>query len=491
MSHSPADQTANRLSNANTKKLSNGVLLPQYDRAQVTNGIVHLGVGNFHRGHQAVFTDDVLASGDLSWGIIGVSLRSPRIKNILSEQDYLYSLSFRDNDTEQLRVIGSIMKVLCAPEDPESVLAAMCNPGVKIVSLTITEKGYAWPEGQIADWAPSSFAQSEASALLYIVEALYTRREHGIQPFALLSCDNLAANGKALKSAVVQLARQKDSGFASELVDCLACPSSMVDRIVPAPTATDLDASAKSLGLRDNAAVITEPFGQWVIEDDFPTDRPDWAISAGVTFTKDVAPYEQMKLRLLNGAHTFIALYGQLTGATYVSDVMRADQATNFLQNYWQNTIRTLRVDADLSDYIGRLIARFKNQNLFHKTAQIVSDTSQKMPQRIIEPLLVLQAIGGETKAHSTVIALWFEYLRCAQQVEDPLAADLVRLAQSGDLALFVKELPIFSPSYKQNEKAINELIQAYKELRDGSMTKLLSPYTKKLGAKWAICESL
>ena len=475
MSHSPADQATNRLSNANTKKLSNGVLLPQYDRAQVTNGIVHLGVGNFHRGHQAVFTDDVLASGDLSWGIIGVSLRSPRIKNILSEQDYLYSLSFRDNDTEQLRVIGSIMKVLCAPEDPESVLAAMCSPEVKIVSLTITEKGYAWPEGQIADWAPSSFAQSEASALLYIVAALYTRRERGIQPFTLLSCDNLAANGKALKSAIVQLARQKDSGFASELVDSLACPSSMVDRIVPAPTATDLAASAKSLGLQDNAAVITEPFGQWVIEDNFPSGRPDWSISAGVTFTKDVAPYEQMKLRLLNGAHTFIALYGQLTGATYVSDVMRTDQGTSFLQNYWQNTIKTLRVDADLSDYIGRLISRFKNQNLFHKTAQIVSDTSQKIPQRIIEPLLVLQAIGGETKAHSTVIALWFEYLRCAQQVEDPLAADLVRLAQSGDLALFVKELPVFSPSYKQNKKAINELIQVYEELQVGGIAKLLS----------------
>ena len=455
--------------------VSSGVVVPLCAREKVSVGIVHLGVGNFHRAHQAVFTDDVLAAGDLSWGILGVSLRSPRIKTILHAQDCLYSVHFRESSCEHSRVIGSITKLLCAPENPEAVLQAMCNPQVKIVSLTITEKGYVWPEGQLPDWTPARFYQSDASALLYLVEALARRHKLGIAPFTVLSCDNLAANGNTLKAAILQLAHHKTADFAAYLAQSLACPSTMVDRIVPASTPSDLALSNSLLGLQDNAAIVTEGFGQWVIEDNFPSGRPDWSVAKEVVFTKDVASYEKMKLRLLNGAHTFIALYGQLTGCTYVSDVMQQQAVVQFLYRLWNNAIHTLQIDEDLSDYIQRLILRFRNKNLLHKTSQIVQDTSQKLPQRILEPLLELHQLGRETQAHSTVIALWIEHLRRAKRLEDPLSSQLLPLAQAGDVSRFIQEVPIFCEDYQKNTQLINEVMLVYKDLQKGGVAGLLS----------------
>lgn len=469
-----------RLNNKSTESIPADVARPAYDINKVKNGIVHLGVGNFHRGHQAVYTDDVLARGDLSWGIIGVSLRSPRMKNCLSDQDNLYSVNFRQNDDERYRVIGSISEVICAPEDPERVLEELCRPEIKIVTLTITEKGYVWPEGQEPDWSPSSFQHSSASALLYIVEALYRRRALGLPMFTLLSCDNLASNGKTLKTAVVQLAQKKDTGFAAELAKSLACPCSMVDRIVPATSKEDIEAATQKLGFQDNAAIVTEPFGQWVIEDNFPQGRPDWNRSEGVTFAKDVVPYEEMKLRLLNGAHTFIALFGQLTGRTFVNEVMRSEDAVSFLEMYWQTTFQTLRVEDDLNGYVGKLTERFKNESLLHKTSQIVSDTSQKIPQRIIEPLIVLNETGGETRLHSAIFAIWVEYLRTAETVDDPLASDLVPLAREGKYAELIKKVPTMQDHQRQRSKVVEELIDSCNELNLSAGSKTILEVLKE-----------
>ncbi|CUH69991.1 Mannitol 2-dehydrogenase [Thalassovita autumnalis] len=467
------------LDNNSVKNLPADVLQPAYDRAQVTNGIVHLGVGNFHRGHQAVYTDDVLGRGDLSWGIVGVSLRSPRIKNTLSSQDYLYSVNCRENDKERFRVIGSISEVICAPEDPARVLEELCRPEVKIVTLTITEKGYVWPEDQSPDWTPSNFEQSSASALLYIVEALYTRQKRRLPLFTLLSCDNLVSNGKTLKSAVIKLAQRKDARFAAELASSLACPCSMVDRIVPATSEADISAATKKLALQDQAAIVTEPFSQWVIEDDFPQGRPDWSLSDGVSFVTDVVPYEEMKLRLLNGAHTFIALYGELTGRTYVNEVMQSKDAVAFLQRYWRNTIRSLRVDGDLNHYVEKLTERFKNESLLHKTSQIVSDTSQKLPQRIIEPWNALNNIGGETSLHSVIFAMWVEYLRGAELVDDPLESVLVPLAREGDYAKIIKEVPAIMMQLQDNIRAIEELVSCCDTLHVSGIEKVVSEVLK------------
>ena len=451
-----------------------GALLPKYDRLRVSNGIVHLGVGNFHRGHQAVFTDDVLASGDMSWGITGISLRSPRIRQILKPQDCLYSVNFRDSETQLLRVIGSISDVLFAPHASDRVLEAMSSPDTKIVSLTITEKGYVWPEGEVAEWNPPRFCTQGASALLYIIEALFIRQARGIDPFTLLSCDNLAANGQTLKSAVLGLAGQKSARFASALAGKLACPSSMVDRIVPRSTGHDLLAASSRLGLNDQAAITAEPFGQWVIEDDFPTGRPDWSICDGVEFTASVEAHEKMKLRLLNGAHTFIALYGLLAGHRFVSDVMEDGEAVNALHRLWRNTAWTLGKRCDLTGYTRRLFSRFQNRSLRHRTSQIAMDTSQKLPQRVLEPLLELAENGNETRIHNAVVALWLEYLRRFDDVSDPLPGEWLQLARIGDVEGFVRTANVFPESYRGNTQLVGELVSLVHSLAETGPSRFI-----------------
>ena len=468
------------LNQENLIRVPQTVVIPSYSRIDVSTGIVHLGVGNFHRGHQAVYTDAVLARGDTSWGIIGVSLRSQQTRTLLQRQDFLYSVNFKDSRSECLQVVGSVMDVLCAPDDPEKVLKVMCDPSVKIVSLTITEKGYAWPSGELPDWRSSQFHTSNASALLYIVEALYRRHQRGLPPFTLLSCDNLPGNGKILKSLVIDLAKERDHAFAESLADGLACPSSMVDRIVPQPTARDLANSTSLLGVSDHAAIVTEPFGQWIIEDNFPTGRPEWSICDGVEFTSDVTPYEEMKLRLLNGAHTFIALFGQLSGHRYVSDVMQSRVARRFLGDFWQSTFRTLGIGRDLSQYTNHLVERFNNRYLCHETSQIASDTSQKISQRIVQPLLALYEINEDTKYHSAIVALWYEYLRTAANVVDPLSTKLVPLANSSDLPLFIAQSSVFADRYCTETALIDEVELQYKLLRQYGLEALIFELDKQ-----------
>ncbi|MBZ9675501.1 mannitol dehydrogenase family protein [Mesorhizobium sp. ES1-1] len=406
--------TRTALSNATLQQLPQPVEIPGYDRAKVAPGIVHLGVGAFHRAHQAAYVDDCLSAGETGWGIVGVSLRSPDTRDALAPQDGLYTLAIRSSGAEKLRIIGSIGSMLVAPEDPGEVLAALTDARTRIVTLTITEKAYLRAAGGGLDTAHPDVVADLARPELpktahgFLTEALARRRAAGIAPFTVLCCDNLPANGATLHRLIVEFAALRDARLARHIADEVAFPSSMVDRIVPATTDDDRARVARQLGVADAWPVMTEPFSQWVIEDHFPGGRPAWE-QFGVTMVADVRPYEDMKLRLLNGAHSAIAYLGLLSGHPTVDRAFADPAIRQFVDALWAEAIPTLPSDAglDTASYTAELAQRFSNTALAHRTAQIANDGSQKLPQRIIASALE-RLEGGDRPDHlSLVVAAW------------------------------------------------------------------------------------
>ena len=402
-----------RLNEANLSYLPADVARPRYARSGMRTGIVHLGLGAFHRAHQAAFTDDCLNVGETDWGIAPASLRNPETRDALAPQDGLYTLALRENADQALRVIGAINQTFVAPEDPGALLAVMADPAVRIVSLTVTEKGYT---ANIADGGLQlddpgvqhdlAHPHSPQTALGFVAQALAMRRAAGNKPFTLLSCDNLPNNGHFLHRVLGQFATSRDADFGRYVTDEVACPSCMVDRIVPATTDADRDMVAARLGMRDACPVMAEPFFQWVIEDRFPTGRPEWERS-GAEFAANVAPYEAMKLRLLNGAHTAIAAMGRISGHATVAGAFGNPVIRAFIAAYWAEVGPTIVSGTDVAGYTARLLTRFDNTALHHKTAQIATDGSLKVPQRIVAPLRDLIAMGRPTPMLCFALAAW------------------------------------------------------------------------------------
>jgi fructuronate reductase len=328
--------------------LPKGLEAPAYERRAVRIGQVHLGVGAFHRAHQAIYSEACLAAGDLRWGIVGASLRSPQVADQLNPQDGLYTCLVRDGADGQVNFIGAIRKVLVAPQNPAVLIEAMADKDVHVVTLTITEKGYhldpatgALQMHDLAIVADLARPNAPATAPGLLVAALAARRARGLPPFTALSCDNLPDNGGRLKQAVLDFARVQDPALADWIERYGAFPASMVDRNVPATTPDDLTQFEAKFGVQDLGLVKTEPFSQWVIEDHFAGERPTWEL-AGAQFTKDVAPWEMAKLRLLNGAHSALAYLGGLTGYRTVDQAMANpafDRFVDYLQDEAQSTL--------------------------------------------------------------------------------------------------------------------------------------------------------
>src|SRR5918994_2726706 len=403
-----------RLSNTTLKGLPATVQKPAYDRAAVAPGIVHLGVGAFHRAHQAAYVDDCLGVGETGWGIVGASLRSADTRDALEPQDGLYTLAVRSGETESLRVIGSILSLLVAPENSAALLDAMADPRTRIVTLTVTEKAYlrnaagdfdASHPDVVADLANP---RAPRTAHGFLLEALARRRAAGTPPFTVLCCDNLPANGATLRRLLIQFAELRNAELARFVRDEVAFPSSMVDRIVPATTGADRARVAAELGVADAWPVMTEPFCQWVVEDNFPAGRPAWE-RFGVAMGRDVTPFEDMKLRLLNGSHSSIAYLGLLSGHETVAASFADPAIRKFVDGLWAEAIPTLPEGGGLDPqaYTGELAARFANTALAHRTAQIANDGSQKLPQRIVASALE-RAEGGAPADHLMLaVAAW------------------------------------------------------------------------------------
>jgi fructuronate reductase len=441
------------VSSAQATRLSAATILPAavhapaYDRAARMSGIVHIGTGAFHKAHQAVYTDDALAEGG-DWMITGVSLRSGDVADTLNPQDGLYTLVVRGQEGTSARVIGSIARVLVAPHEPEAVLAALTAPQTKIVSLTITEKGYGVdPKTGGLDRAHPSIAPDLANprqptgAVGYLVAALRLRRERGLAPFTALCCDNLPHNGKVLKRLVSEFAAIVDPNLGVWIDANVTFPSTMVDRITPASTETTFADARRLTGCEDRAAVETEPFTQWVIEDDFVSGRPRWE-AGGAIFAKDVAPYEKMKLRMLNGAHSMLAYCGYIAGHAYVRDVMQDAALASLVARHMDAATLTLDPvpGVDLAVYKADLLSRFANPAIAHQTYQIAMDGTQKLPQRLVEPAIATLRAGGSMDAYAFAVAAWMRYcLGMDEQgrtypLRDPREAEITTLlGKAGD----------------------------------------------------------
>jgi fructuronate reductase len=425
-----------RLATALLPKLAASVARPRVARGNLAEGVVHLGLGAFARAHLAAYLDDIAARGDWRWGIVGVSLRSPGVRDTLAPQDQLYTLVERDADGARARIMALLKRVLVAPEAPAAVVAAMAQPSVRLVTLTVTEKGYclARDRGGL-DTADPDVAADLASlgeprtAIGFIVAALNARRDAGLPPFTAISCDNLPDNGALLRDAVLALAGAHDAGLAEWIATYGAFPCSMVDRIVPATTREAIEAHAATYGYRDAALVETERFSQWVLQDRFAGERPEFA-AAGVTLADDVAPWEAAKLRLLNGAHSTIAYLGGLAGIAYVHEFVASADRRALIERLWDESAATLDPSAgiDLAGYRAALLARFANPALRHRTVQIAMDGSQKLPQRLVAPWRARLERGLASPTIELAVAGWMAWQRGADlldrrfAVDDPLA---------------------------------------------------------------------
>lgn len=425
-----------RLSSATLDDLPKTVERPRYDRRDVKRGVVHLGIGAFHRAHQAAFFDDCLNAGDLRWGITAASLRSPTVREQMAPQDGLYTVLVRDGASEQARIIGAVGEVLVAPEDPAALIAVLAHADTHIVTLTITEKGYKLDPATGALLADDPQVAADSICLTapqtapgYLVAALAARKAAGLAPFTAISCDNLPHNGRRLRNAVLDLAARHDTELADWIASEGAFPETMIDRIVPATTNADIAALEARLGVEDRAMVKTEPFTQWVIEDRFCGPRPDFG--DGVQITAAVAPWEEAKLRLLNGAHSGIAYLGGLAGIEHVHEVLANPAARRFVEGLWDEAEATLSPppELDVAAYRNDLMARFDNSTLMHRTRQIAMDGSQKLPQRLVATIAARRARGEGITMLALAVAVWMRWQGAlddsgaAYGVDDPMAS--------------------------------------------------------------------
>lgn len=420
--------------------LPHWVRRPRYEPAQHGAGILHLGLGAFHRAHQAAYTDDALALAGGDWRIIGANLHSRAVPQAMAAQNHLYTVLERGEATTA-RVIAAHAATMGG--DAAAILRAACDPKIRIVTLTVSEKGYGIDRAALdldpahADVA-ADLAQPHAprGVLGLLAAALAARRAAGIAPFTALSCDNLPDNGHLLRAGILGFARRTDPDLAAWIADHVAFPCCMVDRITPAPTAaTEADVLALTHH-RDLACVETEPFRQWVIEDHFPMGRPAWE-AGGAQFTTDVRAWEAMKLRMLNGAHSLIAYGGLLAGLATVREVMADAGLAPLVARHMRAAAATLPEGAgpDPDAYGRALTTRFANPGLAHATAQIAMDGTEKLPQRWFAPALDLLAQGGELRPYAFATALWLGWLaalaREGKAPPDPRGAQLLALAQA------------------------------------------------------------
>ncbi len=417
--------------------------LPRLARSDATApgvGIVHLGLGAFFRAHGAIYIAEAMKASGGDWGIVGVSLKSPTTRDRLAPQGCAYTALELGPDGENPQIIEAVQDVLVAPENPEAVLALMADPKVRIVSLTVTEKGYCHEPSTGAlnkshpDIVHDLSAELPRSAPGFLVRALQRRKAAGHAPFTVMTCDNLPENGRVVRGVVLELARAIDPDLADWIEAEGAFPATMIDRIVPATKDEDIERLAEMTGRLDCAPVLHEPFRQWVVEDVFVGGaRPDLG-AVGVQLVEDVTPFEHMKLRMLNGTHSSLAYLGYLAGHETIADTMGDEAFVRFVCYLWRSEIiptLTPPPSEDLAAYANALQARYANPAIRHRTWQIAMDGSQKLPQRILGTLAENYQAGRDAPGLLLAVAAWMRYVGGTDEqgepidVRDPLAERL------------------------------------------------------------------
>lgn len=430
---------------------SGAVTVPPVDPRSLSIGLVHLGIGAFHRAHQAVYTEQAgAATGDDRWGEFAITGRSATVVKQLAPQDGLYGVLTKSAERSSLHVVGGIRQVVSGSDSPSRARAAIASPDAHVITLTITEKGYT----------------RTGSAIGLLTAGLVSRFRAGAEPISVVSCDNLPGNGAQLRRLVEEVTDAAEGDdFGAWLRQCVTFPSTMVDRIVPATTDRDRAEAAELLHLRDKGLVVAEPFGQWVIEDRFAADRPAWE-QAGATLVSDVAPYEKAKLRLLNGTHSLLAYLGALHGHRTIADAVADDRlaaAARALQR--EDAIPTLTAPPglDLAAYGDQILDRFANPHLRHTTAQVAMDGSQKLPIRLLGTARDRLRAGAVPEQCALAVAAWMVYVHRGLDpvgdqlpLHDPLAPALREHAAGPEGGLVDRMLAIrqvFDPEIAGDER--------------------------------------
>lgn len=463
--------------------LDPSVPVPCYDRSQVRSGIVHIGVGGFHRAHQAMYLDTLMRSGKaLDWGICGVGLLpgDRRMRDVLASQDYLYTLVVKHPDgTLEPRVLGSIVDYLFAPDDYEAVIEKMASQDIRIVSLTVTEGGYnVHPVTSAFDERnPDVRHDLVAGAVPHttfglVCEALARRRSRGVAPFTVMSCDNIQGNGEVAHRMFAAYARLKDPALADWIDSEVCFPSSMVDRITPTTSDDDAESVSRLLGVRDAWPVVCEPFTQWVLEDRFGLGRPPLE-DAGVQIVDDVTPYELMKLRLLNASHQALCYLGYLSGYRYAHEVCQDQMFVDFLLGYMdEEATPTLSPvpGVDLFAYKRQLIERFANPEVRDTLARLCAESSDRIPTWLLPVIRHQLDAGGTFSRSALVVAAWARYAEGVDEdgkpieVVDRLRDELMAAAQRQreDPDAFIANREVFGDLVDQEE-----FVHAYRQHLD------------------------
>jgi mannitol 2-dehydrogenase len=418
----------------NLSSLPAGLARPAYDRAALRTGIVHFGVGGFHRAHQAMYLDRLMNAGAaLDWAICGVGVMpaDQRMRDVLTKQDGLYTLVVKAPDgTLDARVIGSIKEYLYAPDDPDAVIEKMADPTIRIVSLTVTEGGYNFNAVTGEFMADNPDVRHDLqpgvaprTTFGLITEALQRRRERGVPPFTIMSCDNIQGNGDAARRSFVAFARLRDPALATWMAENVRFPNSMVDRITPVTTDQDRASVRDNYGVDDGWPVVCEPFTQWALEDSFGLGRPPYE-DAGVQVVPDVEPYELMKLRLLNASHQALCYFGYLAGYRLVHDVAQDPLFADFLLTYMRREATPTLAEVpgvDLGEYQLQLIERFSNAQVRDTVARLCAESSDRIPKWLLPVIRHNLDTGGEILRATAVVASWARYAEGVDEEGEPI----------------------------------------------------------------------
>ena len=438
-----------QLKAANLSSLDPNIRVPKYDRQKVGQSIMHVGVGGFHRAHQALYMDDLFhQGGDLQWGYCGVGLlkHDARIRDVMLSQDCLFTLVERSLEGDQARIIGSIVNFLFGPDDPQKVIEQMASPQTRIVSLTITEGGYYIDQstGELDAKHPDiqydlAHPHEPGCSFGYLLEALDRRRLRGLPPFTLMSCDNIQSNGEVARKMLTAFAELRDPVFRNWLSENCVFPNSMVDRITPATTDEHRNLVKEKFKIDDGWPVMTESFKQWVIEDHFGQGRPAWE-SVGAQMTTDVLPYEKMKLRLLNASHQALCYIGMLLGYQLVHETMEDQDIRKLVKKMMDDEVTPILSEVpgvDLADYKRTLIERFANPAIRDQLSRIGIYGSSGIPKFVLPSVEDELKRGGPIKLLSFTVASWFRYLNGLDEsgkempMLDPMAATLRERAKA------------------------------------------------------------
>jgi len=422
------------LNASNLSSLPAGLAVPGYDRSALRTGIVHFGVGGFHRAHEAMYLDRLMNDGEaLDWAICGVGVMPAdrRMREVLDAQDGLYTLVVKAPDGGlEARVIGSIVEYLFAPDDPEAVIEKMASPGVRIVSLTVTEGGYNFHAvtGEFMADNPDVRHDLEPGAAPrttfgLITEAVERRRDRGLPAFTIMSCDNIQGNGEAARRSFVAYARLRDPALAAYVSENVHFPNSMVDRITPVTTDDDREQVRRTFGVDDGWPVVCEPFTQWVLEDSFSAGGPPFE-NAGVQVVPDVEPYELMKLRLLNASHQALCYFGHLAGYRLVHEVAQDPLFATFLLAYMEREATPTLAPVpgvDLREYQHQLIDRFSNAQVRDTVARLCAESSDRIPKWLLPVIRRNLETGGDILLATSVVASWARYAEGIDEQGEPI----------------------------------------------------------------------